>query len=190
MNTDQTSKSVYRRGADDGFIFGAYLSAMFLLQALSLVYDSLTASLIGLIMILAVPAVIYFFLRRAYRADGRCTRFSAIWLHGICIFFFGSLLMALTSYIYMRLVHPAFIPEVFDTLRDAYGIIDSEEARKMVRWIEYVQQHNLYPTAAELAVNFIWLAVFTGSLLSMIISFVIKSINPAGRRTPPPMPGQ
>ena len=184
MNTEQQAKSVYRRGADDGFIFGVYLSLMFILEAMAFVHGAPVLSLLALIMIFAVPVVIYFFLRRAYIAEGRLSRFSALWLQGICTFFFGSLLMALTSYIYMRLIHPGFIPEVFGTLREAYDMVDSEEARKMVRWIEYVQEHNLYPPAAELAVNFIWLAVFTGSLLSMILSFVIKYINPADRRTP------
>lgn len=190
MNTEQEPKSVYRRGADDGFIFGVYLSVMFLLQSMATVHDWFAAQLTGAIMMLGVPALIYFFLRRGYIAEGRRSRFSAMWLHGICIFFFGSLLMALTSYIYMRLVHPGFIPEFFEILRLTYVDLGTSEALENAHMIEKIQQQHLYPAAAEIAVVFIWLAVFTGSLLSMLLSLIIRAINPATRRTPPPMPGQ
>lgn len=185
MNTEQQPKSVYRRGADDGFIFGVYLSLMFIFQALAIVHNSTLLSLLTLIMMLAVPAVIYFFLRRAYIADGRRSSFSALWLQGICTFFFGSLLMAVTVYVYTRLVQPNFMPEAFESLRQAYAMIDTDEAQQMVRWIENAQKHHLYPPASQLAVAFIWGAVFTGSILSMIISFVIRSIHPDDRRTTP-----
>lgn len=190
MSTEQTPKSIYRRGADDGFIFGVYLSVLFLLQALALVHGWDAASIIGLIMMMAVPVVVYFFLRRGYFAEERRSRFSAMWLHGICIFFFGSLLMALTSYIYMRLVHPGYIPEVVEILRQAYTSIGSKDAMEAAHMVEKIQQQHLYPTAAEIAVTFIWLDVFTGSLLSMLLSLIIRAVYPASRRTPPPMPGQ
>lgn len=189
MNNVQTPKSVYRRGADDGFIFGLYLSLMFVLQAISLEHNSLIASLTALILVLGVPVIIYIFLRRGYIADGRRSQFSAMWLHGICIFFFGSLLMALTAYIYLRVINPAFISHTFEILRAAYTELGTESALIIAKTIEEIQTQHLYPTAVEIAVQIIWLAVFSGSLLSMFEALIIRAIG-RPRITPPPMPRQ
>lgn len=185
MTTSTINKSVYRRGADDGFIFGLYLSVMFIAMALSITTSSLPANLIGLAMTAAVPVVIYFFLRRAYIADRCLSSFSAMWLHGICIFFFGSLIMALTAYVYMRLVNPSFIPETVAVARDTYESLGTSDGHDMAQLLEQVQRKNLYPAAGAVAVQKIWLAVFTGSLLSMILSTVIR-LTTRDKTTPPP----
>lgn len=183
MGNSDNSKSIYRRGADDGFIFGLYLSLMFVIMAVSLTDGSLTASLTGIAMVLAVPVVIYFFLRKTYLADGCTGSFSALWLHGICIFFFGSLLLSLTAYVYMRLIHPAFIPEVLETARETYDSLGTDDGHSMAHMIKQVQDNRLYPTPGAVALEIIWLAVFTGSLLSMLVSLIVRSVN----RRPTPM---
>lgn len=173
--------SVYRRGADDGFWFGIYLSLLFVSMAGSL--DSALLGIAALAMVVAVPVVVYFFLKRSYRRDDFRSTFSMLWLHGICIFFFGSLLMALTVYLYLRVVNPSYIPDLVKTAYEFYKEIDSPTASEMAELLQGIQRNNLYPTAGGVAVEMIWSAVFTGSLLSMIISAIIKA---GGRRSRPP----
>lgn len=176
MGNSSTSKSIYRRGAEDGAIFGVYLSVLFIVTAMSMTGMSMLASLAGLALIVAVPAVIYVFLRRSYFADERRSTFSALWLHGICIFFFGSLLMALTSYVYMRILHPEFIPEMLAAARSFYDSLGTDEGREMVKMIDQVVKNHLYPTPGEASVEIIWTAVATGSILSMLLSLVVRAI--------------
>lgn len=187
MSNYNPIKSVYRRGADDGFFFGIYLSLMLLATFYSVSGPSMLSGLFSFAMIIGVPAVIYFFIRRGYKADHCRSQFSAMWLHGICIFFFGSLLMALTSYIYLRLINPAFISNMLEIARQTYAGLGTADANTIVNMIEQVQRTNAYPTAGGIAVEIIWLAVFTGSLLSMLLSLIIRAIN-RPQQTPPPPP--
>lgn len=179
--------SVYRRGADDGLWFGIYLSVLFL-ASVSSIYSAL-AGIATLAMAIAVPFFIYFFLRRSYRADNFKTSFSGLWLHGICIFFFGSLLAALTAYVYLKFINPAYITTIVDLAIEIYGSVDTADAHQMVELLEKAKQSHILPTAGGTAVQLIWMGVFSGSLLSMILSAIVRATS---RPTlpPPPPPAQ
>lgn len=163
---------IYRRGADDGLWFGIYLSVLFVLLAGS-IYSMLEA-IVSIIMIMAVPVIIWFYLRRGYRLDNCRSPFSALWLHGICIFFFGSLLMSLTSYLYLRFYNPAYMNDLIETGKQFYGSIDSPESAQIVNILQNMQDMHMLPTAGESALRIIWTGVFTGSILSMLVSAIVR----------------
>ncbi len=177
-------KSIYRRGADDGFWFGIYLSV--LCVALFKSIDSPVLFLAAMVMVAAVPVIVYFFLRRGYRVDNCKRQFSAMWLHGICIFFFGSLLMALTAYIYLRFIEPAYINNSINMAKELYLAVDTAEAREIANLLQKIQDNNLQPTAGGTAMQIIWFGVLTGSLLSMVLSSIIRAVT----RPAPPKPPQ
>lgn len=184
--TDQSKdkgKSLFKRGADDGFWMGLFLSVLFVAMAYS-VYSALVGVL-ALAMLIAVPFLIFFFLRRSYRYDNCRTQFSGLWLHGICIFFFGSLLMALTSYIYLRFADPTYLNSLVNMAKEVYQSVDSPEAQQMAAVLQKAQDSHLIPTPGQLAMEIIWLGVFSGSLLSMIVSAIVRATS---RPTPPPPP--
>lgn len=176
-------RSVYRRGADDGFMMGIYLSVLFI-AAVSSIYSAL-ATVACIVMAIAVPFMTFFFLRRSYRSDNCRSTFSALWLQGICIFFFGSLLMALTSYIFLRFINPDYITTVLDMAKEIYSSVNTEDALQMVAAIQKAQDSHLVFTPRQIAVEIIWAGVFTGSLLSMVVSAVVRAVT---RPTPPPPP--
>lgn len=176
-------RSVFRRGADDGSVMGIYLSVMFIMMVCTIY--SLLASVVFMVMALAVPFIIFFFLRRSYRADNCTTTFSGLWLHGICIFFFGTLLMALTSYVYLRFINPAYITTVIEMAKELYASVGTEDAKQMVAMMQKLQDSHMLPTCGKVAVEIIWFGVFTGSLLSMIVSAIVRAVT---RPLPPPPP--
>ena len=57
-------KSIYRRAADNGLIFGVYLSVLFVMFVLSGKF--FLTSLAGLVLLLGIPGVIFVFLRRCF----------------------------------------------------------------------------------------------------------------------------
>lgn len=165
-------RSVYRRGADDGLWFGLYLSVMFIAMACSL--DVPILSLVFLLMAAGVPVATYRSLKKSFRIDEGRSSFSALWLHGICMFFFGSLLLSVTVYVFLRFIHPEYIPELVRTAYEYYSTSGSPSAHEIADVLRAIQDNRLYPTAGGVAVEMIWLAVFTGSLLSMAISAVVR----------------
>ncbi len=183
MNNQTSPKSIYRRGADDGFWFGIYLAVLFIATVSSIHSDF--AGLATFVMFVAVPVIIYFLLRRSYRSDNCRSMFSALWLHGICIFFFGSLLMALTAYIYLRFIDPTYIASLLDTAHDYYAQLNTPEAKEMAAVFQKAKDPQFMPTPGTFAVQLIWLGVFTGSMLSMIMAAIVRATT---RPTPPPPP--
>ncbi|MDE5568714.1 MAG: DUF4199 domain-containing protein [Muribaculaceae bacterium] len=176
-------RTVFRRGADDGFLMGIFLSVLFIALVNS-IYSAI-ATVATVAMALAVPFLTFFFLRRSYRSDNCRSTFSALWLHGICIFFFGSLLMALTSYVYLRFINPSYITDVLRMAKEVYSAVGTDDAMEMVALMQKIEDSHMLPTGGQVAVEIIWTGVFTGSLLSMVVSAIVRAVT---RPTPPPPP--
>ena len=183
MDNQTQGRSVYRRGADDGLLMGIFLSVLFI-AAVNSIYSGI-ATVASIAMAIVVPFLTFFFLRRNFRSDNCLTSFSSLWLHGICIFFFGSLLMALTSYIYLRFVNPGYITTVIDMAKEVYAAVDTPDARQMVDMMQKLQDSHMLPTGGQVAIEIIWAGVFSGSLLSMVVSAIVRAVT---RPTPPPPP--
>lgn len=184
MSDNRTNRSVYRRGADDGLWFGIYLSVVLLSSFCSLTVASALGWL-SMIMAVSVPLVVYFCLKRSYRQDNYRSQFSMLWLHGICIFFFGGLIMALTAYVYMRFVNPSFYSDVFDMLLKVYeqSGVSADDPNYMM--LAKINEAKMFPTAGESAMELLMSSVFTGSILSMLIALIVRATS--RRTTPPPM---
>lgn len=182
MGKFNVRRSVYRRGADDGLWFGIYLSVMFGVSVCAItISDSL--SWLTMAMAAAVPAIIYFFLKRSYREDYCTSSFSTLWLHGICIFFFGCLLMAVTAYVYLRVINPAFYHDTIGMVLEMYDEAGISADNPNVKLLSAMQKNNMYPTAGQSAMELIMSGVLTGSILSMLISSIVRATT---RQTTPP----
>ena len=99
--------SPYRRGADDGFIFGLYLSLMFFSGIFSSRLPIL--SLVSFALMAGVPAVIYYFIRRYDRDLRECATFAMMWMLGVVIFVCGILISGTLLLVYMKWIQPDFI---------------------------------------------------------------------------------
>ncbi len=174
--------SPYRRGADDGFFFGIYLTLMF--------FSSIFAQslpLLGLlspVMALGVPAVIWFFIRRYDRMLQECATFPMMWMLGVVIFVCGSLISGLLLTIYMKWIEPDFVLNQLNAIielgKGAPGTVLAEAGDIAAQMIEA----NFVPTPIAIVSEIIMLATVTGSLLSIVISgiFALKHKTQRHRR--------
>lgn len=178
-NTKQNQLSVYRRGAEDGLGFGIYLS--FLMLAMMLTFHEPLLSLVSLAMIIGVPFLAYRSLRRGVRGRQYGGRFSEAWMHGISVFFFGALIMGLVMYVYIRFFDPDYIA---DNVRHAIVVLrdnPSADSMETARRLQMMIDKKLLPGPIQLVFATIWLVVFTGSLLSMLLSMI--AINSERKRS-------
>lgn len=166
------SNSVFSRGARQGLIMGLYLSLLFIAMAASLSWPWL--SIPAMILIAGTPAVTFVMLRRSFIADHGLSLFSELWMQGIIIFFGGSLIMATVSYIYMKVIVPDYILSIFlqmvDVSRQMGNIAQADLLQRII------DQGQIF-TPAEIAFEFIWLGVFSGSILSMVITWIVRRIK-------------
>ncbi len=168
-----TGQSPYRRGADAGLILGMYLCVIFFATAYSMTYSIL--SLVSLVLIAGVPVFIYISLRRSYLADMGKTIFSSLWMEGIATFFFGGVLAAFVSVIYMRYINPGFIDAQIDTMISVYNQTDWERGKELADIVSRAREARLIPRPIEFAINMLWLIVFSGSILSMLMSLLVQA---------------
>lgn len=175
-NNDKAA-SVYKRGADQGWKLGLYLTAMFLCSAYSLQIPF--AGLVSLAMLVVLPLPVYRVLARDYRRYPSMRFFSAVWMHGIALFFFGSLIMALAVYVFLRFVQPGF---VLENVRRAIVLyrelgVQMPEAAAMADNLQTMVDKHLLPSAISLAFTTIWTVTFGGSMLTLVLTPVVRVLN-------------
>lgn len=174
-------KSVYVLGAEDGMIMGPLMAVTIVLFGASTYVMWLSVP--ALLGALGVPILAYYLLAKSYKAAPATTSFSALWLQGICMFFFGGLVMAAIAYAAMRWAAPGFIMHQVNTIIEIYGSVNDPQAEAMVEAFEKLKSAGALPTPLDMTLEMLYAAVFSGSLLSMIYSWAIRR---KGRQTPPP----
>lgn len=167
-------KSVYKRGAEDGLLFGLYISILAILFFIMSNYS--WASVPLLLMILGIPFVIFKFQRRCLKDEFGKSDFATLWMLGILISIFGSLICAVTSYVYMEFINHTFMYDQVNIALELYKGIPEFKNSEMVTMLETaVKQHQL-PSAIDYVIQMIWLTSFMGSIISLITSSIAKAI--------------
>lgn len=179
MSSDITesikAKSPFRRGADDGIIMGLLLVAVFFTGTLSFSY-TLASDLTPILMLAGVPLLTYFLLRRSYVRDNGMTLFSSLWMQGIVTFFCGSLILAIVMYVYMRWGNPGFMREMVIRMSEFYDSMpETPKSREVSQIFHTMLDENVFPSAINVAIESIWLGVFSGSLLSMLAALAARA---------------
>lgn len=168
--------SPYRRGADNGFLFGIYLIALFFAM-IGAEYHGILG-LLTMTMALAVPFMIYRFLRRSYTADHGTTPFSSLWMQGIMTFLCGSLISGVAAFVFMRWLDPAFMTRNAERAIEIYRTMDNPSATTIADGLEVLLRNGALPTPIQIVFQSIWGAVLSGSLLSLIVSAIVRSQKP------------
>lgn len=167
--------SVYKRGGDDGFVFGIYLVVMFFATAYSMAVPF--AGLLSTLMMLAVPVVMYRFLRRTYVAFGGKLTFSELWLQGIVTFFCGGLISGLVAVVFMRWIQPDFIVSQANAAIKIWEESGLPQGQEMADVLRKAIEQKMIPSSIQLVIEMLWLQVFSGSILSIVLSLIIRSIK-------------
>lgn len=175
MKMADMQKSVYKRGADDGFYFGIYLIVLFFATVFTMTIPF--AGLLSLVLMLGVPFYVYRFLRRAYvKCDGNM-QFSELWLHGIVIFFCGGLIAGIVAFVYMRWIEPDFLVSQARAAITVWEKTDMPQAREMSETLTRAIEQKMLPSAIQMVIEMLWLQVFTGSMLSIVLSLAVRSVK-------------
>lgn len=160
--------SVYALGAVDGLWVGLAMSLCFVCT----VFAS-HVPLIGLVamaLFVATPVVVWVLLRRAWVNRSVPPTFSAVWLHGICVFLFGGVLLALVMFVVLQYAVPGWLQQ--QTLLAAARLAengDYAQAQQAYR----IATSGLLPSPIYTAFSSIWLVSFSGSLWAMLFAAIL-----------------
>jgi len=170
-------RSIFRRAAEGGVTLGVLFICIFLLETIA---SSLTG-LFAFALMAYVPVHVYRKVKSTYVAAHGLTTFSGLWLEGILLFVCGSIILALGTFIFMRLLAPGYLPAMTDQiamfLTNNPQLLDSGISQ---------QQLTKYFTSIrpiDISMTLMWSAAFTGSIASLVIAAIVKS-----KQVPPPAP--
>lgn len=167
-------KSIYRRAADNGLIFGVYLSLLFIMFVFS--SESFLMSLVGLVLLLGIPGIIFVFLRRCFVAEFGKTTISGLWMLGILIFIYASLICGVVTYVYLQYFDPSFIYEQAQAALNVYQSVEEIKGSDIVVGMQRAIEEKLLPTPIEFVFQMIWITTFFGSLLSLLTALIVRVI--------------
>ena len=177
----ENNKSVYALGAEDGLLMGPLMAATIVCIGASTYVAWLSVP--GLIGALAVPVLAYYRLMISHRDNPRSMTFTPLWLQGICMFFFGGLVMSAVAFVLMRWAVPGFIMHQIDKIIEVYSALNDPSAASMVSMFEKIKTSGMLPTPLDVALELLYMSVFTGSIISLIYALIIRRRRSAA---PPP----
>lgn len=169
-------QSPYRRGADKGLYLGIWLIAMFFAMVYSI--DVPLFGLLSVAMFLGVPVLVYRWLRRTFVEERGLTTLSSLWMQGIVIFACGSLINALVATVYLKWVRPDFIVNRIKDAIEFYSAVDDPSAQQAADLMQRIIDSHMVPSAVSVALETVWIAIFTGSLLSLLLALIARARKP------------
>lgn len=122
-----------------------------------------------------VPFLLYRWLRRTYvEARGTLT-LSALWLQGIVIFMCGMMISAIVSLVYLKFIEPGFIVDRLNDVIELYSSSPVEELQEIATVLTNMIEQKVVPSTGSIVMEMVWLGVFSGSILSLIVGLLTRS---------------
>ncbi len=172
--------SPYRNGADQGALLGILLAVMFLASVYAEQIPLL--SLVSVFIFVSVPFWVYRWLRKTYVSNAGAPTLSILWMQGIVTFACASLILALVSSVYMRFIQPDFIHSMVQKAIDLYSAMPDKQSQQVAQLLTNMMNAHAVPSAIYISLEMVWLGIFSGSLLSLLLSLLVRA-RPV---TPPP----
>ncbi|MCM1022133.1 MAG: DUF4199 domain-containing protein [Muribaculum sp.] len=164
--------AMYLRSANHGVVLGLYLTVLFLTMVAGVTNPSF--SIVILLLMCGVPFIVYKWLRKTFCIQNGLSDFSALWMEGIATFIFGGLLSSFFSFVYMQAIDPHFIETIMRASIEAYRQNPWQGGEEFATVMQAAVDQQFFPSAISLTVDALWMIVFTGSLLSMLMALLVR----------------
>ena len=166
-------KSLLRYSMEGGLWLGLYIVVRFFCGIASMyspIFDML-----ALAMYVGTPFLLYYIMFQFHRNNGYVSGFSLLWMMGIMLFFFASLICCVPEYIFYQYIDPDYVGNAMKQslqLIDEWGILKDDAAVETYR--EAVDK-GAVPSAMQMIMSSVWSNVFLGSLLSIVVAPIVNS---------------
>lgn len=161
-------KSLLMYSMEGGAWLGIYLVLRFVCSVagtLSPLFDGL-----ALVLLVGTPFVLYYIMLRYHRQNGYISGFSLLWMMGIMLFFFASLISAIPEYVYYQYINPDFIANAMSEsieLIEQLGLMENDAT---YRQMQELVAEGTTPSSLQMIMSSMWSNVFFGSLLSIVVA--------------------
>lgn len=164
-------KSIMQLAMEYGTYLGLFFIVKFMINIFVLQVPFL--SIIMVLMLIAIPVITYYQIRRfcdivAQRSVAR------IWLFGIYLFFFASLLSGAAEYVYYRYINPDFLFQQQQQMESLLNGMYQQKGGEIFANMQATLAESGVQTPIEAVFSGIWGTVFFGSLYSLILALFMR----------------
>ncbi len=168
------SRNLLQYSMQAGVWLGLYLIVRFVCSVAS-VYSPML-NLIAMILFVGTPFVLYYLMAKYHRANDNISTFSLMWMMGIMLFSFASLICAVPEYIFYEYINPDYIA---NTMQQSMALIKEMDLIKddmLMQELEKMSTSEALPSSIQMIMSSLWSNIFFGSLLSIVVAiFVVRS---------------
>ena len=169
-------KSIYKYASEAGVPAGLYLTVMSACMLLSIKLPMLPVLLLPLA--LGFPILLWALMRKISREEPSYNKFSSLWLGGIYIVIFGTMICMFLSAIYITVFEPSFVHQYVTNALDA---VESSpmagEYESSIMLMRNAMEAHILPSGLEFLTTMGWLTCFMGSILSLVLALFISRVN-------------
>ncbi|HIX27488.1 MAG TPA: DUF4199 domain-containing protein [Candidatus Barnesiella excrementigallinarum] len=173
MKKNEKPKGIVQFAMEWGVYMGLYFVVKFIFEVWSM--DSFFCNAVALAMLLCVPVFVYFVMNKYHTQIGESCYFSQLWMMGIFLFFFTSLISSLAQYIYYVYINPDYIKLQFQSaveLMDAWGVMANDPS--LLESVKEGLDKGNVPSPMSVVLERIWVNLFFGSLLSAAVAGLVR----------------
>ncbi len=168
------SRNLLQYSMQAGVWLGLYLIVRFVCSVASIYSPML--NLIAMILLVGTPFVLYHLMKKYHKNNDDVSTFSLMWMMGIMLFAFASLICAVPEYLFYEYINPDYIT---NTMQQSVSLIKEMDLIKddtLMQELEKISTTGAVPTSIQMIMSSLWSNVFFGSLLSFVVAiFVVRS---------------
>ena len=168
----EEKKSIFQRAGEWGIPFGLYLACG---GVLAIFVDCFTPlSVILMLMMLATPAVVYYFQRRKFIEDDGFTEYAGLWMLGIMLFILGAVLACFIVYLVAQYCRPDYMYQQAERIIEIYKQVPEMRDSEMLNIIQSMVDKRMMPSPIEAVFNSFWFITFLGSVTSALTALIAQ----------------
>lgn len=170
-------------GARNGFIFGAWLAALYSVMIAS--GQVPPAALLTPLLMAGVPVLLFMLLRRdRRRPGGETATVSHLWADGIVTCLGGAVLSGALMLVYLTWINPGFIADNMEAAIALLAQSTDPANRELSLRMEEAVESGVTVTPALFTLTLVWMVGASGAVLSLLAAIPAARIKPT-RKTPP-----
>ena len=164
--------SVYQRASVWGFPFGLYLAC----AGVSSVFADwfLPLGYIFIMLTVGAPLVVYYFQRRYFIEEDGFAEYAAVWMLGIMLYMFGTVLASFIMFLVIQYGRPEFVYDQANLVIKFYSEIPEMRDSEFVSVLKRAVEKQALPTPIESVFNAFWFITFGGCITSAITAIVAR----------------
>lgn len=169
-------QSVYQKASVWGVPFGLFLACAGVSSVFMDWFPPL--AFVFMLLIIGAPLVVYYFQRRYFIEENGFAEYAAVWMLGIMLYMFGTVLASFIMFLVIQYGRPEFAYDQAQQVIKAYSDVPELRDSEFVRVLKRAVEERRLPAPIETVFNAFWFITFGGCITSAITAILARrSIN-------------